>query len=141
MTPEKALQATLAAEHAAVHLLALLGGVTSASASPSLHDLVSTRHARHRERREYLLVALRNLGADPVAALPSYAYPDDLSGPGPVRSAGRDVEERCAEAYAALVASSTDEVRAWATTSLSESAVALLDWKGAPEPFPGAPEL
>ena len=141
MTPEKALQATLAAEHAAVHLLAVLGGVTSASSAPSLHALVSARHARHRERREHLLVTLRNLGADPVAARPSYAYPEDLSGPGPVRTAGRDVEDRCAQAYAALVASSTDEIRAWATSSLTESSVSLLDWRGAPEPFPGAPEL
>lgn len=141
MTPEKALQATLAAEHAAVHLLALLGGVTSASKAPKLHALVGARHARHRERREHLLVQLRNLGADPVAALPSYDYPDDVSSSDAVRTAGRDLEERCTQAYAALVASSTAEVRAWAAAQLTETAVALLDWRGVPEPYPGAPEL
>lgn len=52
MTVLDALQTTLAAEHAAVHLYGVLGAQTSASATPDLFAAVSDAYAAHRGRRD-----------------------------------------------------------------------------------------
>lgn len=148
MTPISALQSTLAAEHAAVHVLAALAGTSRGvpeSPQPGNGDdpvgtRIGTRHRLHRGRREHLLVLLRTAGEEPVAAEPAYTLPsrgteDEL------RRGVLEVERGCLETYTALVAASTDAVRGWAVEALQESAVAALDWGGTPEPFPGAEDL
>ncbi len=140
MTPLDALQQTLAGEHAAVHVLAFLGGSTSATRAPDLLGLVRERYALHRGRREQLLVMVRNLGGDPVAAEPGYELPDATT-TAAVRSAGAAVERRCTETYATAIGSTTREQREWAVMALTESATALLSWGQSPEAFPGAPDL
>lgn len=141
MSTTAALQECLATEHAAVHLLSTLGGVTSATRDPALHTLITSRHRAHRGRREYLTAVLRGLGADPVAAATAYVLPPDLGSAAEVRASGLTSEQRCAETYAALVSQSTDDVRTWAIAAIAESAAALTQWGSPAEPFPGAPEL
>ena len=140
MTTLEALQQTLAAEHAAVHVLGFLGGTTSASRTPELRALVRARYDVHRGRREQLVVMVRNLGGDPVPAEPGYALPDAAT-PRATRAAGAEVERRCAETYASTVGSTTRQEREWAVMALTESATALLSWGQSPEAFPGAPDL
>lgn len=148
MTPISALQSTLAAEHAAIHVLAALAGasrgVPEGPETENGDDPVGTRigmrHRMHRGRREHLLVMLRAAGEEPVPAAPAYSLPargtaDEL------HRGVLEVERRCFETYAALVAASTDTVRGWAVEALQESAVASLDWSGTPEHFPGAEDL
>ncbi|WP_110238803.1 DUF4439 domain-containing protein [Nocardioides gilvus] len=141
MSTTSALQDSLGAEHATVHLFAALGGITSVADDPVLHALLTARHRAHRGRREYLTSVLRGLGVDPVAAQSAYLLPTDLSTATAVRASGTESERRCAQTYAALVGQSTDDVRTWAIAALTESAVALTQWGAPAEPFPGAPEL
>ena len=68
MTALPALQRTLAAEHAAVHVYGVLGAQTSSSSTPALFAAVSSAYAEHRSRRDLLTRAVTDLGATPVAA-------------------------------------------------------------------------
>lgn len=153
MSATTALQAALAAEHAAIHLLGFLGGVVPASSQADLHALVRERHRRHRGGREFLTTTLRAAGERPVAAAPAYDLPeltvdalrgddqDPAEGVREVRRQGDLAEESCARAYATLVASSTDDLRTWAVEALTDAARAQVAWGAQPSPFPGAPEL
>lgn len=136
----EALQRTLAAEHAAVHLLGLLGAQTSQSAQPERFALVVARHAVHRGRRDQLVEAVRAQGAEPVAAEAAYQLPS-VETPARVARVGVELERDCAAVYAALVGASVDDGRQWALDALVESALAALEWGGTPESFPGAAEL
>ncbi|MFC6153392.1 DUF4439 domain-containing protein [Nocardioides yefusunii] len=135
-----ALQQTLAAEHAVVHLFTALGGMTSASREPELAALLREQYQVHRGRREQLMVMVRTQGAQPVAAEPAYALPE-ASTADLVRAAGLEAEERCAQTYAAQVAATTAEARDWAVMTLAETASTLLRWGADATPFPGAPDL
>lgn len=140
MTPLEALQSMLAAEHAAVHVLATLGAVTSSSGEPELHALLSRQHATHRGRREQLFVMIRTLGGDPVPAEPAYALPTARE-PREVRAAATLLEQNCASTYAAGVASTVGQNRTWASQALRASALALLEWGATPTAFPGTDDL
>ncbi|HEX8780431.1 MAG TPA: ferritin-like domain-containing protein [Nocardioides sp.] len=136
-----ALQRTLAAEHAAVWTYGLLGGRTSASASPDLYAAVTDGYLTHRGRRDDLAEALVTLGEEPVAAGATYDEGGPLDTPSRIQARVRSLEEGCAETYAALVAESVGDRRAWAVAALSDSAVRRVRLGAAPEAFPGAPEL
>lgn len=140
MTPLDALQKTLAAEHATVHVLGALGGVTSASAAPQLYATIRSQHELHRGRREQLMVMIRTAGGDPVVAEAAYALPETSTAK-LVRAAGARAERTCTETYAALVAASSGANREWAVLTLGTSAMALLAWGEDAEAFPGAPEF
>ena len=132
-----ALQTTLAAEHAAVAVLGVLGGRTSRTATPTLFATVSATYAAHRARRDHLVRELTDLGAEPVAAEAAYDAPRPLDTADQVERAGLEVERSCAATYAWLVASSTGETRRWAIAALNETAVRELAFRGTPEMFPG----
>ena len=140
MSYVSALQDTLAAEHAALYLYALLGARTSRSAEPTLSGLLEGGYATHRARRDRLEAVLRDLDQEPVAAEPAYALDPDGDGTSAVVRRARAVEESCAEAYAWLVESSASAERRWAVAALSEAAVRMLDFRGAPEMLPGSDE-
>jgi hypothetical protein len=141
MTTLDSLQDTLAAEHAALHLYGVFGGRTSQSAEPSLFEAVTTGFTTHRTRRDELELAVRDLGAEPVAAAATYALPGPLTAPRQVAGAALQVERACAESYAALVANTVDDQRRWAVDALTACALLQLRLGGRPEAFPGAPEL
>ena len=140
MTRLESLQATLAAEHAAVHLYAVLGAQTSQSAQPDLYDALVDAYRHHRARRDQLVALVTDTGAQPVAAAPAYELPP-LGDVARVRSAAVDLEDSCAATYAAMVATTSGSTRRWAVTALTDSAVRLVGLGAAPEPFPGAPDL
>jgi hypothetical protein len=135
-----ALQTALAAEHAAVYVYGVLGGQTSQSAQPALFSAVSDAYVTHRGRRDQLSAEISDLGADPVAAAAAYDVPDALDSPAAVARAARRLEDGCAAAYAALVASTTAHRRRWAVAALEDAAVRVLAFRGTPETFPGADE-
>lgn len=133
----EALQTTLAAEHAAVWTLAVVGARTSGSQAPELLDAVRTSYGTHRDRRDALTAALRGAGSEPTPAAASYATPDLGEGPDGRRAAARRVEEACATTYASLAGSTTAERRAWATAALTDAAVRALGLGGPATPLPG----
>jgi hypothetical protein len=136
-----ALQATLADEHAAVWLLATCGGQTSRSRQSVLFETLTGGYATHRSRRDQLITMIRDLGVAAVAAAPAYELPNDLRSPAKVRAAAHEVEQRCAERYAELVANTFGDQRRWAIAALTEVAVRALSYRGSPEIFPGLAEF
>lgn len=137
MTTVPTLQATLAAEHAAVWVYGVLGAQTSASEEPDLHAVLTEAYTLHRSRRDELTRALRDLGQEPVAAAASYETPTPIRSPRHRRDAAIELEDGCATTYAALVAHSIDQQRAWAIAALADAAVRRVRLGGAPEELPG----
>lgn len=143
MSDVEALQTTLAAEHAAVWVYGLLGGRTSASATPELYRAVSAAYDAHRGHRDRIVRALADRGETPVAAQPAYELDepvDEPVGPERIRAAALATEQSCAETYAWLVANTVADERRWAIGALNEAAVRELAFRGTPEMFPGAGE-
>lgn len=137
MTAAEALQTTLAAEHAAIYVLGVLGAQTSQSASPGLFVAVTDSYAAHRARRDFLVRTIIDLGAEPVAPDASYDVPADLGRPEVVTAEALRLERACAATYAFLVGSTTQALRLWALRALEDSAVRALAVGGAPEDLPG----
>jgi uncharacterized protein DUF4439 len=140
VTDVEALQTTLAAEHAAVWVYGLLGGRTSAAATPELYRSVFAAYAGHRSRRDQLVRILTERGEAPVAAEPAYEVSGPVNGPQRVAAVALETEEACAATYAWLVANTVAEERRWAIGALNEAAVRELAFRGTPEMFPGAGE-
>ena len=141
MSSLAALQTTLAGEHAAIFLYGDVGAHTSQSREPELYSVVSALYRAHRARRDQLRLFLADRSATPVAAEPTYDLPASLRTSAAVRSQAQRIEERCAEAYAALVADTIGPDRDWAISALSEAAQARILLGGRHQKFPGAPEL
>jgi len=140
MSDVEALQTTLAAEHAAVWVYGLLGGRTSASATPDLYRAVSTAYAAHRGLRDQLVRTLTDRGETPVAAEPAYEVGGPTNTPAAVAALALETEQACAATYSWLVANTASDERRWAIRALNEAAVRELAFRGTPEMFPGAGE-
>ena len=141
MSTIDALQATLAAEHAAIYLYGDLGAHTSQSAEPALFETISLLYRTHRGYRDRLRLLVAEYGATPVAAAAAYELPTHLATPAAVRRQALRTEQHCAEIYAALVANTVGTERSMAITALVGAAQARILLGGGVETFPGAPEL
>ncbi|GAB1338144.1 ferritin-like domain-containing protein [Streptomyces sp. E-15] len=131
-----ALQAALAAEHAAVYGYGVVGG----RIGDARRTEARSAYDAHRARRDALVRAVRDLGGTPVAASAAYALPFPVQdGPAAVRLAAR-MEERVAGAYADLVRAATGARRADAAGALREAAVRAVRWSGESVAFPGLAE-
>jgi hypothetical protein len=140
MTEVDVLQEVLANEHAALYVFGVLGARTSESAAPELHLALRAAYDAHRSRRDEVTGRLAADGASPVAAATAYEVPPGLETPDGVAAAALDLERACAAVYAAAVAGTTAERRAWAIGALNDAAVRELGFRGTPEMFPGADE-
>ncbi|MEU2926403.1 ferritin-like domain-containing protein [Streptomyces sp. NPDC007251] len=131
-----ALQAALAAEHAAVYGYGVVGGRIGAARRSEAR----AAYDAHRARRDALTREVRDLGGEPVAANAAYALPFPVpDAPAAVRLAAR-LEERVAGVYADLVRAATDARRASAAAALREAAVRAARWSGESVAFPGLAE-
>ncbi|GLX52019.1 hypothetical protein Shyhy01_49690 [Streptomyces hygroscopicus subsp. hygroscopicus] len=131
-----ALQAALAAEHAAVYGYGVVGG----RVDDRRRTEAKAAYDAHRARRDALAREVRDLGGRPVAASAAYALPFAVRGPADaVRLAAR-LEEGVAGVYADLVRSSTGARRASAAAALREAAVRAVGWSGRSVAFPGLAE-
>lgn len=139
--PLQALQETLAAEHAAVHVYAALGGRASGLADPTVAQRLEAAYEAHRARRDQLRSTIADLDKQPVAAAAGYRVDVRSSDPEELLRVARLTEDRCAGFYAQLVASSVGAQRRWAITALTDAAVRLMTLGGSPTPYPGADEL
>lgn len=145
MSEVEVLQDVLAGEHAAVYVYGVLGARTSQSATPDLYLTLRGAYDVHRARRDDLTGRLAAEGVTPVAGATAYEVPagletsEGVTGEG-VTGAALALERSCAEGYAAAVAGTTGERRAWAIDALNDAAVRELGLRGTPEMFPGADE-
>ncbi|MEU2061345.1 ferritin-like domain-containing protein [Streptomyces sp. NPDC013455] len=131
-----ALQAALAAEHAAVYAYGVVGGRVGERRRAEAR----AAYDAHRARRDALVRAVRDLGGTPVAASAAYALPFPVQdGPTAARLAAR-LEERVAGVYSDLVRAATGARRADAAGALREAAVRAVRWSGESVAFPGLGE-
>jgi hypothetical protein len=141
MTAElDALQATLAAEHAAVYVYGLLGSRTSETAEPALYLALRAAYEAHRDRRDTLIGEIAAKSATPTPAAPAYTPPAGLDTTDGRYQAALTLEQGCASTYAALVGATTGATRTEAIGFLNDAAARELSFRGTPEIFPGADE-
>lgn len=137
MTPLRALQATLAGEHAAVYVYGVLAAQVSTSAEPSLARGLNRAYDVHLRQRDELTGTIARQGADPVAAAVAYALPNAAATAAQQRSAALVTERRCAGVYGQLVGATSGTQRGWGITALTACAARELTFGGDPENFPG----
>ncbi|ARP72619.1 DUF4439 domain-containing protein [Streptomyces pluripotens] len=131
-----ALQAALAAEHAAVYGYGVVGG----QIGERRRNEARAAYDAHRVRRDALVREVRDLGGRPVAASAAYALPFPVAdGDAAVRLAAR-LEDRVAAVYSDLVRATAGERRASAAEALREAAVRAARWSGESVAFPGLAE-
>ncbi len=128
-------QDALAGEHAAVYAYGVVGGVSD-PVGPAA-ERARDGYDVHRERRAELEQVLLELDAEPVPAEPGYGLPGPITNSADATRLARQVEDRCATLYAAVVAASTGPLRTAATGWLSDAATRGLDWGAPAVAFPG----
>ncbi|MEU0781558.1 ferritin-like domain-containing protein [Streptomyces sp. NPDC006173] len=132
----KALQAALAAEHAAVYGYGVVGG----KIGEKRRSDARAAYDAHRARRDALVRAVKDLGGTPEAASAAYVLPFPVTdSPTAVRFAA-DLEERVAAVYSDLVRATTGDQRRTAAGALREAAVRAVRWNGESVAFPGLAE-
>lgn len=138
MTPLEALQAALAAEHAAVYVVGVLGAQASQSRQPTLYAALADSYRDHRRSRDQLSVLIAKNGAVPVAAEVAYAVPARLRTTAELNDAALQVEHRIVKTFGQLIESTTGAERRWALVALNSAAVRQVEFRGTPEMFPGS---
>lgn len=132
----RALQAALAAEHAAVYGYGVVGGRIEGAR----HTEAQEAYDAHRAHRDTLTRAIRDLGGTPVAAAAGYALPFPVPDPGAAVRLAAELEERVAGVYADVVRAVTGERRRAAAGALREAAVRAVRWRDDGVAFPGLAE-
>ncbi|MGW0914810.1 ferritin-like domain-containing protein [Streptomyces sp. NPDC002784] len=131
-----ALQAALAAEHAAVYGYGVVGGRIREERRAEARGAYDA----HRARRDVLVREVLDLGGEPVAAEPGYALPFAVSDSAAAARLAAEVEDRVAGVYSDLVRAATGERRRTAAEALREAAVRAVRWRGESVAFPGLAE-
>jgi hypothetical protein len=132
----KALQAALAAEHAAVYGYGVVGG----RIDEGLRTEARAAYDAHRARRDALARAVRDLGGTPVAAAAGYALPFAVPDSTAAVRLAAELEDRVAGIYSDLVRATEGERRRTAAEALREAAVRAVRWRGESVAFPGLAE-
>jgi len=131
-----ALQAALAAEHAAVYGYGVVGGRIGAGRQSEAR----AAYDAHRARRDELERTVQDLGGRPVAAGAAYALPFAVSGPADAVRLAAELEDRIAGVYSDLVRAAEGDRRAAAAVALRDAAVRAVRWRGSGVAFPGLAE-
>jgi hypothetical protein len=131
-----ALQAALAAEHAAVYGYGVVGG----RVGEDRENEAAAAHAAHRSRRDSLTRTVRDLGGKPAAAAAGYALPFPVPDAAAAIRLAAVLEERVAAVYSDLVRAAQGPLRLEAAGALREAAVRAVRWRGSGVAFPGLAE-
>ncbi|MFJ2722103.1 ferritin-like domain-containing protein [Streptomyces sp. NPDC087437] len=132
----EALQAVLAAEHAAVYGYGVVGGRIGESRRAEARSAYDA----HRARRDALAREVRDLGGQPVAAAAAYTLPFPVPDSAAAVRFAAELEERVAGVYSDLVRAAGGERRREAAGALREAAVRAVRWRGGSVAFPGLAE-
>jgi hypothetical protein len=132
----RALQAALAAEHAAVYGYGVVGGRIGGGQRAEAR----TAYDAHRARRDALVREVKDLGGRPVAAAAGYALPFAVPDAAAAARLAAELEHRVAGVYSDLVRAAGGERRALAAEALREAAVRAVRWRGESVAFPGLAE-
>ncbi|MET9762173.1 ferritin-like domain-containing protein [Streptomyces sp. NPDC006372] len=132
----RALQAALAAEHAAVYGYGVVGG----RIGDRRRAEARTAYDAHRARRDALVREVKDLGGRPVAASAGYALPFPVPDAAAAVRFAAELEDRVAGVYSDLVRAAGGPRRALAAAALREAAVRAVRWRGESVAFPGLVE-
>ena len=132
----QALQAALAAEHAAVYGYGVVGGRIREGRRTEAQGAYDA----HRARRDALARELRDRGATPAAASAAYALPFPVPDSDAALRLAAELEDRVAGVYSDLVRATRGERRRSAAGALREAAVRAVRWRGESVAFPGLAE-
>lgn len=126
MDPTEALQAALAAEHAAIWGY----GVAGAAAAEELQDRFLAAEQVHRSRRDDTAALVRTRGAAPVEPEASYELPFDVDDQPSALRLTALLEDGGATAWHYLLGQTDErELRAVALAALTGSAVQAVRWR------------
>ena len=128
-----ALQAALAAEHAAVYGY----GVAGAHLSGARQKAAARDWEIHQAARDTLAAMITALGARPVAAAPAYRLPFPVHGSRAAVMLAAFLEDRVATAYLGVVALSEARLRLFGARALESAALRAAGWRGRTLAFPG----
>jgi hypothetical protein len=131
-----AVQAALAAEHAAVYGYGVVGG----RIGEERRTEARSAYDAHRARRDALAREVRALGGEPVAAAAGYALPFSVPDSAAAVRLAAELEDRVAGVYSDLVRAAEGDRRATAAGALREAAVRAVRWRGGSVAFPGLAE-
>ncbi|MBA3233263.1 MAG: DUF4439 domain-containing protein [Propionibacteriales bacterium] len=135
---EDALQASLAAEHAAVFGYGVVGGrIVGVAPASFWQGLAVASYDAHRDLRDRLVTTISRLGGTPVSAEPAYDLPTRVDNLRSCQQLARMVESRCAAVHAAAVAVTVPARRSLVAKALSESAVRGVRWEARVAALPG----
>ena len=130
-----ALQAALAAEHAAVYGYGVVGSMLAgAGQSAARTDWIA-----HQVARDTLVTMLTKLGATPVAASPAYRLPFAVTNAQSAEKLAATLEEGVTRAYLGVVAVSDPTLRSFGAQAMQASAKRAVAWSGSTQAFPGLP--
>jgi Domain of unknown function (DUF4439) len=134
-SPVSALQAALAAEHAAIYGYGIAGAQLSSSAkAAALRDWTL-----HQNARDTLTAMITSLGATPVAASAAYDLPFAVHGERAARSLAAVLEDGVTRAYLGLVALPDMALRTFGALAMQAPADRAAFWRGSTTAFPGFP--
>ena len=134
-TETSALQAALAAEHAAVYGYGVVGATLAGAAGASAR----AGWTAHQVARDTLEAMLTRLGATPVAASPAYELPFAVAGAASAKRLAAALEDGVTRAYLGVVAVDSPALRAFGATAMQVSANRAVAWRGSTVAFPGMP--
>ncbi|AJE81951.1 hypothetical protein SLNWT_1575 [Streptomyces albus] len=132
----RAVQAALAAEHAAVYGYGVVGGRIGKDGKAQARE----GYEAHRARRDALRRSVRDLGAAPRPAAAGYALPFPVTDAAAARRLAAELEDRVAAVYSDLVRAVPGEERKEAARALREAAVRAARWRDGSVAFPGLSE-
>jgi len=130
-----ALQAALAAEHAAVYGYGVVGAMTTGASE----TLARADWLAHQEARDNLEQMLLKLGATPVAASPAYQLPFAVTGQAAAIRLAAVLEDGVTQAYLGLVAVAEQTLRSFGAQAMQAPANRAVAWRGTTLAFPGMP--
>jgi hypothetical protein len=130
-----ALQAALAAEHAAVYGYGVVGAMLTGTEQAGAR----TDWTAHLVARDTLVTMFDKLGAIPVAASPAYKLPFAVTSEKSAARLAAILENGVTRAYLGLVAVSDPALRRFAAQAMQTSATRALAWSGTTIAFPGMP--
>jgi hypothetical protein len=133
--PIAAMQAALAAEHAAVYGY----GVTGAMLTGKAKSLAYADWRAHEIARDKLAAMIVKLGATPVAASPAYTLPFAVTNASSARRLAAVLEDGVTRAYLGLVGVNDRALRIFGALAMQPPATRAAAWRGSTVAFPGMP--
>ncbi|WP_055614792.1 ferritin-like domain-containing protein [Streptomyces phaeochromogenes] len=131
-----AVQAALAAEHAAVYGYGVVGG----KIGEDRRSEARAAYDAHRARRDELARTVRDLRGKPKPAAAAYALPFPVTDAESAVRLAAELEDRVAGVYSDLVRAAEGDRRRSAAEALRDAAVRAVRWRGESVAFPGLAE-